>query len=106
MTLEMGCLVHVSTHAEVVVYDNFLLTPRLLPSVPMVATTIITGGLELIHATYGKMGLWVQNNGYRMIDKPREITLQATQSLRWTRPHHRDSVPCGVRARQRIDFNT
>lgn len=80
MTLEMGCHIENAPHAAVTLYDDFRLTPRQLPAVPMMATTVITGGLEAIHAAYGEMGLWVQNNGYRMISKPREVALQATQS--------------------------
>ncbi len=80
MTLEMGCMVEAPARAPVTVYDDFRLSPRQLTAVPMMATTVITGGLEVIHAAYGKMGLWVQSNGYRMTDKPREITLRSTQS--------------------------
>ena len=80
MTLEMGCLVESASHTAVTVYDDFRLLPRQLPAAPMMATTIITGGLEVIHAGYGALGLWVQHNGYHMIGKPREITLRATQS--------------------------
>lgn len=81
MTLEMGRMVETPAHALVTVVDDFRLTPRQLPAVPMMATTVITGGLEVIHAAYGEMGLWIQNNGYQMTGRPREITLQTTQSL-------------------------
>lgn len=80
ITLEMGLLVETPTHAPVTLYDGVQLTARELPAAPVMATRIITGGLETIHAGYGEMGLWVQQNGYRMIGQPREITLQATQS--------------------------
>jgi DNA-binding transcriptional MerR regulator len=87
MTLEMGCVVETPAHAAVTVVDDFRLTPRQLPAVPMMATTVITGGLEVIHTGYGEMGLWAQNNGYRMTGKPREITLQPAES-----PDGRDLV--------------
>jgi DNA-binding transcriptional MerR regulator len=80
MTLEMGCLLESPAQRAVALYDDFRLTPRQLPAVPMMATTVITGGLEVIHAGYGALGLWVQHNGYRMTGKPREVALRATQS--------------------------
>lgn len=80
MTLEMGCLLESPSQRAVTVYEDFRLTPRQLSAVPMMATTVITGGLETIHAGYGAMGLWVQNNNYRITGKPREVTLRATQS--------------------------
>lgn len=80
MTLEMGCMVETSSHAPVTLPGSLHLTPRHLPAVPMMATAVITGGLEVIHAGYGRLGLWVQNNGYRMIGTPREITLKASYS--------------------------
>ncbi len=81
MTLEMGCLIEMSSHAPVRLHDGLHLTPRRLPAEPLMATTIITGALEVIHAGYGQMGLWMQHNGYRLTGKPREITLKGGQSV-------------------------
>lgn len=80
MNLEMGCMMQTSHHAPVTLYDGLQLTTRDLPAVPMMATTIITGALEVIHAGYGQMGLWVESNGYRLAGTPREIMLKAAQS--------------------------
>src|SRR5690606_30701327 len=80
MTLEMGCMVETTSHAPVTLPGSSHLAPRQLPAVPMMATAVITGGLEVIHAGYGRLGLWVQNNGYRMTGTPREITLKASHS--------------------------
>ena len=81
MNLEMGCLIDVKQHAPVMLYDGLQLTSKQLPAVPMMATTIVTGALEVIHAGYGQMALWIQNNGYQMAGNPREITLKNPESI-------------------------
>ncbi len=81
MTLEMGRIVETASCTSVQVADHLLLEPCHLPAVPMMATIIVSGGLEVIHAAYGEMALWVQSNGYRVTGRPRELTLQATQGL-------------------------
>lgn len=80
MTLEMGCLMEATDHAPVPLHNDLQLTSRQLPAVPMMATTIVTGALEVIHASYGEMGQWVESNGYRLAGNPREILLQSWQS--------------------------
>lgn len=81
MNLEMGCLIETTSHDPVTLYDGLQLTTRQLPAEPMMATTIMTGALEIIHAGYGQMGLWVETNGYRLAGTPREITIKAAQSV-------------------------
>ncbi len=80
MNLELGCLVDASSHAPVTLYNQLQLSLRQLPGAETMATTIITGGLEVIHAAYGEIGLWVQENGYRLAGIPREISLQTSRS--------------------------
>lgn len=78
MNLELGCIIGDNSHAPVVLRDGLQLSLQALPAVETMATTIITGGLEVIHASYGEVGLWIQEQGYRLAGKPREITLQAS----------------------------
>lgn len=80
MKLEMGCIVENPKHAAVRLYEGLELSPRQLPAVEMMATTIVTGALESIHAGYGEMGLWVEKNGYRLAGLPREMTLKGSES--------------------------
>jgi DNA-binding transcriptional MerR regulator len=81
MTLELGCLVEVDNHAPVTLRHDLKLTSRQMEAVPTMATTIVTGALEVIHAMYGELGQWVQNNGYRLAGNPREIVLKPAQSM-------------------------
>lgn len=80
MTLELGCLTETHSHAPVALQDGLQLTSRHLPSVPTMATTVISGALEVIHASYGQMGLWMGQHGWRLTGKPREITLKAADA--------------------------
>lgn len=81
MTLELGCLVEVSNHTPVALSNELRLTLRQLPAIPTMATMIVTGALEVIHARYGEMGQWMENNGYRLAGNPREIVLKPARSL-------------------------
>jgi DNA-binding transcriptional MerR regulator len=80
MTLEMGCLIETGSHEPVLLANGLQLCLRALPAIPMMATTVIHGALETIHAGYGQLGLWIRHNGYRMAGLPREITLRQSQS--------------------------
>ncbi|MDX2141396.1 MAG: MerR family transcriptional regulator [Chloroflexota bacterium] len=80
MTLEMGCLIENPSHAPVVLTDQLQLIPCQIPAAPMMATTVVTGALTTIHAGYGKLGLWMEQNGYRLVGLPREITLKTAQA--------------------------
>lgn len=81
MTLELGCLVEVSNHTPVALSNDLRLTLRQLPAIPTMAIMIVTGALEVIHARYGEMGQWMENNGYRLAGNPREIVLKPARSL-------------------------
>lgn len=81
MHLELGRFTEASTHAPVTLYDNLQLQYRELPAVPNMATTIVKGSLETIHTGYADIARWAEANGYRPAGKPREIKLQAPQTL-------------------------
>jgi effector-binding domain-containing protein len=80
ITLEVGCLVEVSHHAPVVLPNGLQLCLRSLPAVPMMASTVIAGSLEMVHAGYSQLGLWIRQNGYQMAGLPREITLRTARA--------------------------
>lgn len=80
MTLELGCLTESADHAPVMLDGGLRLAQRQLPAATM-ATTIVTGGIEAIHAGYGEIALWIEANGYRLAGAAREITLQAATSF-------------------------
>ncbi|MBK8020954.1 MAG: GyrI-like domain-containing protein [Chloroflexi bacterium] len=53
---------------------------RQLPAVEAMASTVVSGGLEALHAGYGRMALWGQANGYRLAGLPREMLLKAPEA--------------------------
>ncbi len=79
LLLEIGRLVEAENHAPVPVTDALRLCLHQLPPVEMMATTIVTGGLEAIHAGYSRMGLWAQSNGWRLCGMPRELMLNTAR---------------------------
>ncbi|MDX1991242.1 MAG: MerR family transcriptional regulator [bacterium] len=80
LLLEVGRLVETTDHTPVVAAGKTQLSLRQFPAVEMMATTIVTGGLEAIHAGYSSMGLWAQANGYCLAGMPREIMLSTALS--------------------------
>ncbi|GHP01074.1 MerR family transcriptional regulator [Reticulibacter mediterranei] len=77
--LEMGHLLEVASHAPVLLCDGLHLRFRELPAVAEMATYVVQGGLETIHAGYIDIGTWTETHGYHVVGMPREITLQAPQ---------------------------
>jgi effector-binding domain-containing protein len=80
MDLEMGCFVEAKSHAPVPLYDDLHLSFRELPAAATMATFVVKGPLETIHAGYAEIGTWVEVNGYQLAGIPRELTLQAPQA--------------------------
>lgn len=76
MDLQMGRLIETSTTAIVPLNNGLTMQRCELPPVEIMATSVITGALETIHAGYADIGLWAEQNGYRMAGTIREITLQ------------------------------
>jgi DNA-binding transcriptional MerR regulator len=76
MDLEIGCFIEGESHPDTAIGDSLYLRYRQLPSVEVMATSVVTGSLERILAGYGKIGAWAEANGYRPIELPREVTLQ------------------------------
>jgi DNA-binding transcriptional MerR regulator len=80
MDLEMGQLLEATSHAPVPLSGGLQLRFRELPAVATMATFVVKGALESIHAGYTEIGLWIAANGYRLAGTPREISLQAPQA--------------------------
>ncbi|GCE26437.1 MerR family transcriptional regulator [Dictyobacter alpinus] len=78
--LEMGYLIEAKSHAPVPITDELQLNFHELPAVPAMATFVVKGSLENIHAGYTEIGTWTEANNYRFAGIPREITLQAPQA--------------------------
>lgn len=80
MDLEMGRIIETGIHTPVPLYGNLQLCFRTLPAVPTMATTVVKGALETIHAGYADIGRWIETNGYCLAGTPRELTLQVPQA--------------------------
>lgn len=80
LLLEIGRIVTARDHAPVLVSGELQLSLRQLPAVATMATTVIKGGLEALHAGYASMGIWAQAHGYRLIGLPRELMLNSSTS--------------------------
>lgn len=78
--LEMGRIVEAQTHAPVLLHNGLPLTLHELPPVPIMATTVVRGALETIHTGYTEIGVWAEQNGYRLAGHTRELTLQIPQA--------------------------
>lgn len=76
MDLEIGRLIEANTHLPVPLQSGLSLQFRELPAVESMATFVIKGSLEKIHLGYTEIGLWAEQNGYRLAGTPREISLQ------------------------------
>jgi DNA-binding transcriptional MerR regulator len=79
MDLELGRLLEAPSHVPVPLYDNLQLSFRELPAAETMATSIVKGALENIHAGYAEIATWTEANHYRLAGIPREISLQVPQ---------------------------
>jgi len=59
--------------------SGLALVPRELAGANVMATTIVTGGLQTIHRGYAAMR-WLGEHSYRMAGTPREIVLQPARN--------------------------
>jgi effector-binding domain-containing protein len=53
---------------------------RQLPAVQTMATTVQTGSPELVFVALGRIGQWIEANGYRIAGPYREIGLELPSS--------------------------
>lgn len=80
MELEVGCFVESDSHAIIPLSDSLQLHYHELPSVEMMACSVVRGPLERILLGYGQIGQWAEANGYRTVGMPVEVTLQLPQN--------------------------
>ncbi len=76
MDLEFGVFVNKPTDASLVLADEITLIRGELPAVPVMATTVVTGGLETIHRGYAEIMRWSAITGHRLDGIHRELCLQ------------------------------
>jgi len=76
---EIGRLLSTKKHPPVPLQGGLQLAYRELPAVATMATYVLQGPVEMAHIAYGEIGTWVEFNGYRFTDVPREIVLHLPQ---------------------------
>ena len=60
--------------------EEYVLRMRELPAVQTMATAVQTGGPDLVFVALGRIGQWIEANGYRIAGPYREIGLELPSS--------------------------
>jgi DNA-binding transcriptional MerR regulator len=72
--------------AAVQLSEERVLTVRDLPAVEAMATLVHAGSINDIHRSYGLLGVWVEQQQWRIVGQGRQVLLQLPQ------PNHDDAV--------------
>jgi len=78
--VEVGYLLKKPLEDPVVLSDEYVLRMRQLPAVETMATAVQTGGPDLVFMALGRIGRWIEANGYRIAGPYREIALELPRS--------------------------
>ena len=74
--VEFGYLLKKPVEGPIVLSEDYVLHMRELPAVQIMATAVQTGGPELVFVSLGRIGQWIETNGYRIAGPYREIGLE------------------------------
>jgi hypothetical protein len=74
--IALGYLLKRPAHYVVALSDQYELRSEDLPAVATMATVVQIGAPDLIFLALGKIGRWIEANGYRFAGPYREIGLQ------------------------------
>jgi effector-binding domain-containing protein len=74
--IALGYLVTHAVNQPISLSDQYDLRMMELPAVATMATVVQVGGPELIFAALGRIGRWIEANGYRLAGPYRELGLQ------------------------------
>lgn len=75
--VELGFILKKPMQEPIALSDEYMLHMQKLPAVKTMATAVQAGGPELIFIALGKIGQWIEANGYRMTDPYRELMIAA-----------------------------
>jgi effector-binding domain-containing protein len=81
--VELGYLLKKPVHGTLVLAEAYELRMRELPAVPTTATAVQTGSPDLVFRALGRIGHWIEANGYRIAGPYREIGLDLPTSGRF-----------------------
>jgi DNA-binding transcriptional MerR regulator len=80
LDIELGAIFTGAGNVTVRLSDKRVLQVRQLPEIPTMATVVRVGGFEQNCQSYGAIGVWVENNGYRINGPGREVLIQPPRS--------------------------
>jgi len=78
--VEVGYLLKKPLEDPVVLSEEYVLRMRELPAVETMATAVQTGGPDLVFMALGRIGHWIEANGYRIAGPYREIAVELPSS--------------------------
>jgi DNA-binding transcriptional MerR regulator len=78
--VEFGYLLKKSVEGPIVLSEDYVLHMRELPAVQIMATAVQTGSPDLVFVALGRIGRWIEANGYRIAGPYREIGLELPTS--------------------------
>jgi DNA-binding transcriptional MerR regulator len=81
--VELGYLLKKPVQGPLVLADAYELRMRDLPAVQTMATAVQAGGPDLVFTALGRIGHWIEVNGYRIAGPYREIGLDLPTSGRF-----------------------
>ncbi len=76
LDIELGALLSRSENLTVTLPDERVLTANILPAVAAMATVVRVGGFEQSCLSYGAIGQWIEDNGYRIAGPGREVLIR------------------------------
>ncbi len=76
LDIELGVVLDGTDEMTVTLPSERVMTVHILPAVALMATVVRVGGFENNCQSYGAIGLWVEDNGYRIAGPGREVLIQ------------------------------
>lgn len=74
--VEVGYLLKKPVEDPIALSEEYVLRLRELPAVQTMATAVQTGGPDLVFVALGRIGQWIEANGYRIVGPYREIGVE------------------------------
>ncbi len=74
--VEFGYLLKKPVEDPIALSEEYVLRMRELPAVQTMATAVQTGGPDLVFVALGRIGQWIEANGYRIAGPYREIGVE------------------------------
>lgn len=78
--VELGFLLKKPVEAPISLSEDYVLRMRELPAIKTMATAVQTGGSDLVFIALGRIGQWIEANGYRIAGPYREIGFELPDS--------------------------